>query len=322
MPREILASTHVGVQPEHPRLTDEESRLFFRRIGALLELDDPPCQAPGYRVYWGHRDSIAWRDIAATPGAHAIVGRHPHCGIYLGGDPEISLRHLLLTVSPQAEGPATLRLLNLRSALPFFLDDDTPRWSITTTGSVVLRLGRYALAALPIQPGRGLHAPEQRFDMLPAYRKIEASALRRAESPGLTEALSRVTMAPPIAELAHLASSNDTEAFARLVVQGNGAGVSVNLTETDLEQGVLIGRSSKCHDRNMQAVLSKNISRTHLLLLREGGRSFAYDLCSTNGTYVDAQERSSIELGGNTSLELGQGEVIRLRWQALPRVLG
>jgi hypothetical protein len=321
VPREILASTHVGSQPERPRLTNQDQRLFFRRIGALLEVDSPPGQTAGYRLYWGHRDSIAWRDIAATPGAHALVGRHPHCGIYLGGDPELSLRHLLLTVTPQGDGPPTLRLLNLRSPLPFFLDDDTPRWSITTTGAVVLRLGRYTLAALPSRAGHGLVVPERGFDELPAYCKVETTGGRRSEPPP-TEAFSRVTMAPPIAELAHLSSSNDTEAFARLIVQGNGAGVSINLTEVDLEQGVLIGRSSKCHDRNMQAVLSKNISRTHLLLLREGGRSFAYDLCSTNGTYVEAQERSSVELGAQASLELGQGEVIRLRWQALPRLSG
>jgi len=67
----------------------------------------------------------------APNGAHAIVGRHDQCDVMLRTGLELSLRHLIVTVVPLADAPA-LRILDLHTSVPFFLDDDVPRRSVVS----------------------------------------------------------------------------------------------------------------------------------------------------------------------------------------------
>jgi hypothetical protein len=64
-----------------------------------------------------------------------------------------------------------------------------------------------------------------------------------------------------------------------------GHSASLDLPAADIEAGVLIGRSERCTDGGLRRVLDGNISRVHVLLLREGDDVIAFDLCSTQGTY-------------------------------------
>jgi hypothetical protein len=321
-------TTEVRSRPELPRLGLDEQQGFYRRAGALLELDDEGPPEPGFRLFWGRKHDVAWRDLPATDGSHAIVGRHPCCQIRLADDREISLRHLLATAHLLDDGAVALRLINLRASLPFFLDDDTPRWSLVAAGPVVLRLGSYVLVGVPVGAGAASRLPNHRFRELPSYHKTEAPALSpsplRAAAPAAagprraqSEEISHITISPRITDIGAVSESSPTDAFAQLTVQGDGAGAQVGISEADLRLGVLIGRSEKCLDRGVTAILSKNISRAHLLLLREETRTCAYDLGSTNGTRVDGVEASWVVLPRSTTLELGQGDVIRLRWREL-----
>ena len=66
---------------------------------------------------------------------------------------------------------------------------------------------------------------------------------------------------------------------------GPWPGATVKLGGAQLDHGVLVGRADKCFDSGLRAVLDVNVSRAHLLLLREGGACWAFDTCSTQGTW-------------------------------------
>jgi pSer/pThr/pTyr-binding forkhead associated (FHA) protein len=78
----------------------------------------------------------------------------------------------------------------------------------------------------------------------------------------------------------------------------------------------VIGRSEKCHTEMLRRITDENTSRVHLLVLREGAHVFAYDLASTQGTFVNGipTRRVTLSIGG-ASVTLGRGDnAVRLFW--------
>lgn len=68
----------------------------------------------------------------------------------------------------------------------------------------------------------------------------------------------------------------------------------------------------------LRRVTDENTSRLHLLLLREGAVISAYDLASTQGTFLDNLRTRRVVLARNgTTLTLGRGEsAVRVLWSA------
>ncbi len=62
----------------------------------------------------------------------------------------------------------------------------------------------------------------------------------------------------------------------------------------------------------MHSLLDKNVSRLHLLLVRENDSAFAVDLCSTNGTHVGGERVRRVKLSPGTELRIGTG--VMMRW--------
>jgi hypothetical protein len=81
---------------------------------------------------------------------------------------------------------------------------------------------------------------------------------------------------------------------------------------------VLVGRSDRCHDRGLQAVLDTNISRGHLLLLRQHGGFEAFDLCSTQGTYAGGKRVRRLTLPDDgATLTLASKHSVTLTWERI-----
>lgn len=349
--------TDVVSAPKGPRLTVEDQRSFYSRAMALLAEEsshERVGQPPRVRLFWGRRHEIRWRDLSTEPGAYAVVGRHSRCDVQLDGDPEVSLRHLLASAHARPDGTLSLRLLNLRASLPFFLDDTTPHWSLVGSGPIVLRLGAYVLAAVPLLPPSAADVirggpPESdgisrvvrempRYDTsysavpdpftapapapaaaapfagrtqpgpLPPSARCGGGSTASGASPSLVASCQQVTDLSMVCAQ----TRSGEQVFARLGFERAGMGALVTVSEEDLKLGVLIGRSARCLDRGVASVLSEAISRVHLLLLREGGRTCAYDLCSTNGTWLHDAEARFIPLPRR--LTLGLGRRLRMRW--------
>jgi hypothetical protein len=311
------------------------------RWDALVETHERACQAmagappkaPGFRVYWARTNGMGWTDLAA-PGEYAILGRHSECDGLLGNEPTLPLRHLLATTVPLADGLA-LRLLDLQTGTPFYLDDGTPRRSLVVSGSVAISVGEQTVGAVPIEETDGvpklalgpLYRPKvtdarSSQSMMAAPVPTQEQPYRSAApvpAPGLGPGrLTLVTSMPPprsFADLAPFRASQVLElgedrswppaAVARIVVQRGTLMAQVDLSAEQLEHGVILGRADRCLDQGLMAVLNNATSRAHVLLLRnpqEHDVLDVFDLCSTNGTYVRGQRvrRIRIESDGAT----------------------
>lgn len=275
-------------------------------------------ETPGYRLFWT-RDGkrIDSYHLAAEVGRYAVIGRHTACDVALDGDPDVSLRQLLAVAERLDDGSPSLRLLVLRAPLPFFLDDDEPRQNIAASGPVVVRVGHWIVGGLPTGD-RGDPAPPS----LPPHSVAPATVppRRSQRSAGLA---THITALPPASDIAtHPRSGSAAPAgVARITVRHRADVATVDVADEDLDRGVLVGRAESCVDDGIRAVLPSWISRAHLLLLRQGGATLAFDLCSMNGTYCDGRKvRRVILPDDGIELELGNVRGIRLEWH--PRAAG
>ncbi len=236
----------------------------------------------GHRVFWVRGRDLAWLDLPARRDAYAILGRHTRCDLRLPHDEDVSLRHVLVRSCLLADGNLALRVLDLRSGMPFFLEDDRPRASIVAAGPVAIRLGEYSICAFPVAPGSptGGHGP---------YRELPRAdvAFARVLPRGVPDRRgSYITVMPPAPSLEDLAWPAAPDGSARVTLRHGDRAASVVIPDADLDLGVIVGRADRCVDRGLRAVLTMSISRSHLLLLREGDDVHAFDLCSSQGTRI------------------------------------
>ena len=336
-----------ALRDDGPRVDIEGMAEVYARAAELWggRLAELPA---GFRLFWGRRrHDLGFLDLPADTGRFAILGRHGCCDAVLDGDGDLSLRHLLATTVRLEDGTVALRVLDLRGSLPFFLDDESPRRAMVANGPVVLRLGRYVVGALPTGEGASIASPLPRpfTDPSPAPEpaiplEIPPLVEPRSQLPPLLTSTgvapparsqrvrgsTHITLMPPPAEISDVAdAAHDPAALepdarpggARLTVERGGRGASVEVSEGDLDLGLLIGRADKCMDRGVRAVLTEWISRCHILILRFGGKIHAYDLCSMTGTFkVGEKVRHAVLSDAGTVLCLGSARGVELRWHA------
>jgi len=289
----------------------------------------PGLERPGHRLVWVRGASFACTKLVAAEEAYAIVGRHSQCGVVLPDDPFVALRHILVRSITLPAGGVALRVLDLHTGSGFVLPDGSRHTSIFAEGPIALALGEYALVALPTE-SRGDELPNDMpapvVDTPPAVRE-QLQALALAMSPYRANArplnrTSRVTLMPspvmvgePMSpSLARLANGGP---YAVTLTRA-GRSATVSLSDEDLVRGVMIGRSEKCHAELLRRITDENTSRTHVLLLREGPVVNAYDLASTQGTYLDGHPIRRLGLSGaGATLTLSRGDdAVRLTWHA------
>ncbi len=306
-------STGPGVETE--RLAQS---FDWARRGALLT---PPTVSLGYRVFWTKPPAMGFLDLAAAPGEYAILGRHDHCNGVLLDDAGISLRHLLMTSYPLDGGGVALRLLDLMTALPLYLDDGIPRRSLVTTGAARLRLGSYVIGALPIVGG----AIDGSAALAEASAPVEVH--EASVPPRITLSSGRSTGIASLPAISHSqvfsyresARNRPPAGMAQITLRRDYHSVTVEVRDDDLERGILLGRADRCLDAGLRSMLTAAISRTHLLLLRDRNRTFAFDVASMNGTYQDGKRvrRAQLDDRGST-LWLGPREGVWLDYRRGP----
>lgn len=311
---------HTQASDDGPRLSQREQEKLY--AWARHEMPWRAERGPGFRLFWTKSQrGLRWIDLVG-PAAHVVVGRHAACDVVLDEDPTLSLRHLLVTTA-ELDGESILRVLDLNARAPFFLDDDRPRRSIVTRDAMALRLGRYLLGALPIGTGGAVEdtqdtIPEMEIDdaaRLPT--KLPTTPYRRAISRVMSlPALSHVGDTPSFPIYAGAAAILNQPAHRRprlkITATRGDLGASAFLDTVQLEQGVLIGRSTRCHDAGLRDVLHFGISRVHLLLLSHGGRDDVIDLCSTQGTFAGKSRVRRLTLGSETELVLSGDDPVKI----------
>jgi hypothetical protein len=287
-----------------PHIDPEDLDVAYARARGL----DAPRLPDAVRLVWMKGEELGFLDLRAKRDTFAVVGRHLACDVVLAGDGALALRHLLVRAVTLEDGTIATRILDLKTGQGFHLDDDAQRRALVASGPVALRLGRYALVALP--PGE---LPAVR----PAPSILDAPCMPVTGAPGLT---TRVTTLPPAPLLEDIARDIASAGFARITLRHGSAWASVDVSEAALDAGVLVGRADRCETR-LRPALTDGISRTHLLLLREHGTVHAFDVASTQGVYAADRPVRRVRMpdAGGT-LRLGTSAPVMLEWH--PRASG
>jgi hypothetical protein len=301
-------------------------QIAYERVKRLHAERAAPFGMTGYRVFWVLGEHIGSLDLPAHDASYLVMGRHTQCDVVLAADPTIALRHLLVRAQLLDDGAVGLRILDLNTTLAFHVDDGGPCRSIFAMGPIAVRLGPYAVVGMPID-AHGISAdlpkPEVARAMSVPMRSTGGPYRNPANrAPGVFRS-SHVTLLPSSAFLEDIPASGGDggrararpEGYGRITVDRGTRIAGIEVTEHELDAGVLIGRADKCRDDGLRAVLDISISRAHVLLLRERGVVTAFDLASTQGTYVyGVRVRRAILADSGAAVAMGNLQNVRLHW--------
>ena len=302
--RGVNANTRFAGVAAVPSLGTDGLREAYTLVETVARAT-PPLQAPGYRLFWVLGTSFGSIEAPAVDGVYKVIGRHSRCDVVLSEDPEIALRHLMIRAVKMPDERVALRVLDLHTSLGFHLGEDLPVRSMFARGPVALRVGRYALIALPSADGG---AP---LEFSPPVIEHAQGSPYRSPSPR-SKAVTHITIFPGAPMVDELLAR--PARCARVTFRRGRHSHTIDLADAELEKGILIGRADKCN-RTMSVLLGASISRVHLLLLREENGLFAYDLASTHGTFAGGQRVRRHRLPNHAQkIVLGQNEVA-LDWQ-------
>jgi hypothetical protein len=333
-----------------PRIDVTTMQRALETAEAVMKLNPPASrELEGYRLFRVSGGDVAWMDLPAEGGAYAVFGSHPRCDVRFNAGDDVCVRHMVATCCSLGEGAFGLRLMDLQTSIPFFVDDDIPRRSIVVSGPLLVRIGKHVVGGIPVGPRASSKALEvSSCGITESPSDAAAPPVDERERPGpvhLGAGLPARTGAPailgtPVAEgittshrfgrgeISHITSVRPVShiedftpkakaGYVRLTLQSYDRSAAVELPEQALDNGILLGRADNCLDRGLRAVLSTHISRTHLLLLRDADEIFALDLCSTNGTRQGGQRVRRVNIP-TEGVALTLGPELTLIWH--PRV--
>jgi hypothetical protein len=288
------ASTRLPTDVPIP-LKDTSPEVAYR---LAVTADKERERGVGYRLWWLSANDFASYDVPVDDESFLVLGRHDKCDVVLEGDPTIALRHLLVRAQLLDDGCPRLSVLDLSTDIGFQVAGGPSERSISATGPIVFRVGAFAIVALPQSEPAPPALPEptcSRSDVAHPYRE-----------PGVPAA---ITFLPRALELGESDVDASGPGFT-LGLRGERGTALVHLSSQDLETGVLVGRAPKCRD-DVKDVLHEGISRVHLLLRR----GWAYDLASTQGTYVRDMRVRCVRLDdAGTDIRIGKEDPIYLSW--------
>ena len=314
-------------------------RAAYALARRAAEISPTPA-TPGHTLVWVTGASFSVQHLPAVVGPYVVAGRHTMCDRVLERDELVSLRHVLIRSIARPGGTVALRVLDLHTPSRFALADGSTHDSVFAEGPVAVAIGMHALVAFPSHGPRPEELPvaqvveSQTGAQVPAPPPAPASPAPVADAPvGPDAALgpyraasprplmySRITLLPR----AVAAGEPLSPSLARLVggqhsvtLEREGRTATLSLSREDLDRGVLIGRSEKCVSEELRRITAIGTSRAHVLITREEGEVVAYDLASTQGTWVGARRVRREVLGPLASLVLGSThDAVRLYWRA------
>lgn len=297
------------------------------RIARDIDRARPRADSVGYRMFWMRGDgACGCIDAAAERGRHIVIGRHDHCDVILDDEDEaISLRHVLVRISSLDDGFPVINLLDLQTAGGFELSDGSKQRCVVASGPLSFRVGPYTLVALPngVKLDDELPKPVVEHADADPYT-VRGEKLEVAQpSGGARKTL--VTIIPEsrqLEEVVHRAAAGNASPTSadryELVLESLGRRAAIRLSTRDLEHGFLLGRSDKCIDAGIRAILSEDVSRVHALFIKEREGIFAYDAGSTNGMQAEGAKVRCVALSDEGSeLGLAHRGKVRVRWRAV-----
>lgn len=286
----------VRASLEVPEARRALTQRVFREVQsefARAELKGASGLMVGVDVRNGHvfaRDPLDHRGASGRLTSRTwcrVLGRHSEADILLPDDPSLSLRHAAI-ILPRGE-LGGLRVVDLKSGQGVRDAMGVERGSLASSAPFSFSIGPCLFLVAP--PGslsfEALASgwPEEHVESAPAARLSGARpTLRLIEAGRLGENVRRggeagstvISREAPRIEIAHAARPDYI-----LHVENAQRRVAVGLTEACLQQGVLLGRGSRCESADFMS--AESISRTHGLLIATHGEVMLFDVASTNG---------------------------------------
>lgn len=317
--------------------------LFLRNYPALRErcasFGQPGLAIAAVDAFSGRLSGILC--IAAKIGTanSAIIGRHSMTDLYLDSDASLSLRHLAVAVSPldTTSGEVRFRIIDLRTQAAFQDEHGRRFEALVAEGPLFIRCGSYVLFCLLTgDPTAWPEAGEDAWMCIPERVFLEASEAepdrwqrkRRARTRRSKQARGDAALFQDRRAAITLVQGElgPVRAQTRLLIDGEqpvgtlrlraGNDVhSVLVGPCAIRRGILLGRYERCDVDGSKLLASENISRVHLLVIEIGGRVYAIDTASTNGTWIvdDDSEVRIVPLEAGVELCLGN-DLAYLRW--------
>ena len=305
-----------------PKLSREAMRVVYERARDLVPDGPIAGQAVrGYRLLRALDGNVSWVDILISGDGYAVLGSHDRCDLVLSDDVGIWLRHLLATCVRLADGNVGVRLIDLKTDVPFYLEDDAPQWSVTASGPFAIRLGRHVICGFPLAEATEAAPPVT--GVVPLGKSAAAAPARVAPTqvhidaapPALRRLGEPFTIVPsaPVSQIQDLIGPSPSPDHVRVTLERGGMGASVEIPAAALEAGVLLGRALNCFDGGLRRIFCDAVSRAHVLLVAAEGEVFALDLCTTNGTRVLGRRIRRFRLV-NEGATLELGKKVLFRW--------
>ena len=254
--------------------------------------------------------------ILSDEGAFGVIGRHECCALTLL-DEEISLRHALVRVTRNAGDEVRVRLIDLGSSNTFHTEDNQACKSVMAEGPMFINLLGYQLFLLPtgsLSTSEWSDDAEATWQSFPErvyfdHRIPERMVGQRPEKANAGRAKRHTYMTLlPAAQHLRARPGAGGDAVGTILLAAESTQIAHRVSHEDLERGVLIGRYERCQ----LAGAAGSLSRVHLVLLLDGGDVWAVDTASLNGTIVEGQRISAIQLDREIELKLPSG--MGMRW--------
>lgn len=252
--------------------------------------------------------------ILSEQGAFGVIGRHECCALTLL-DEEISLRHALVRVTRNPGDEVRVRLIDLGSSNTFHTEDNQACKSVMAEGPMFINLLGYQLFLLPtgsLSASSWSDDADATWQSFPEriyfdQRMPERMVGRPAQPQGRNRRHTYMTLLPAAQHLRARPGAGGS-ALGTILLSAESTQIAHRVSQEDLERGVLIGRYERCQ----LAGATGSLSRVHLVLLLDGGDVWAVDTASLNGTIVEGQRISAIQLDREIELRLPSG--MGMRW--------
>jgi hypothetical protein len=240
-----------------------------------------------------------------------ILGRHNQSEVFLGNDPNLSLRHLVFIVHPRGKG-VQFQILDLHSTSGFKNEMDQPCQSITANGPTFIRLNHYHIMCFPT-PSTALMDD----DSSRAWNNLP----KRHHSNHFIEVPDHDSLIVSNAPPSPLKEGPTKHPIAKLELFFGQNYVSQPLDNESLRRGIIIGRNDKCEKIFQPFLLHPYISRIHFLLIEIENEYYIIDTASTNGVYIECSRYPRIKLPSYLRFYIGdispQKEKLYLEWKTL-----
>ena len=267
---------------------------------------------PGVAVFAVHgRDGMAghlWLEASERLRA-GTIGRHSRVDLFLPGDGELSLRHLLVLVRR-----ARIQVLDLATPAGFQAEQGGVLRGVDASGPFVLRAASYSLFLFPTgaPPPWDRHAADPWSTLPPRLvSSSERSPRRPSSGPRADPGQTAVGVREGPCEAGPLPALEPGETAAGLLlIENGGAQECVAVGSRALERGLILGRYARCTGDT--GVTTNDVSRVHAVLIEQDGEVHLVDAGSSNGVSRDGGPVKCEAIAPARTYHLGS---MRVSWE-------